>query len=43
MVKETTSGNELLEKVREAYSNAADNLQEAHPFPLGFDFARSIG
>jgi len=43
MVKETTSGNELLEKVREAYSNAADNLQKAHPFPLGFDFARSIG
>ncbi|MBC8281789.1 MAG: methyltransferase domain-containing protein [Chloroflexi bacterium] len=39
----STDDNELLEKVREAYSNAADNLQESHPFPLGFDFAQSIG
>jgi hypothetical protein len=42
MLNETTSGNELLEKVREAYSNAADNLQEAHPFPLGFYFPRAL-
>ncbi|MDE0720010.1 MAG: hypothetical protein OSB75_05570 [Dehalococcoidia bacterium] len=42
MVNETTSGKELLEKIREAYSNAADNLQEAHPFSLGFDFPRAL-
>ena len=39
----SSPGDELLEKVREAYSSAADNVAESHPFPLGFDFAQSLG
>jgi|GEM_PF-2249381 len=39
----SSPGNELREKVREAYSNAAGNVAESHPFPLGFDFAQSLG
>ena len=34
---------ELLDKVREAYSNAADSPGDAHPFPMGYDFALSLG
>ena len=34
---------ELLDKVREAYSNAAANPGDSHPFPNGFDFALSVG
>lgn len=34
---------EFLDKVREAYSNAADNPGDSHPFPIGFDFALSVG
>ena len=34
---------ELLDKVREAYSNAADSPGESHPFPIGYDFALSVG
>ena len=35
--------HELRDKVREAYSNAADTPGDSHPFPLGFDFALSLG
>ncbi len=43
MTKSSSSpGNELLEKVREAYSNAVENVEESHPFPLGFDLAQSL-
>ena len=34
---------ELLGKVREAYSNAADSPGDSHPFPIGYDFALSLG
>ena len=40
---DSTSQDELLGKVREAYSNASDNPGDSHPFPLGFDFAVSLG
>ena len=40
---DSTSQDELLSKVREAYSNASDNPGDSHPFPLGFDFAVSLG
>lgn len=33
----------LLVKVREAYSKAADNPHDSHPFPIGYDFALSLG
>ena len=35
--------DELLDRVREAYSNAADSPWNRHPFPIGRDFARSLG
>lgn len=35
--------DELLNRVREAYSNAADSPWNRHPFPIGRDFARSLG
>ena len=34
---------ELLGKVREAYSDAADSPDSSHPFPMGYDFALSLG
>ena len=40
---DSASSDELLVKVREAYSNASDNPDDSHPFPLGFDFALSLG
>ena len=40
---DSISQDELLGKVREAYSNASDNPGGSHPFPLGFDFAVSLG
>ena len=40
---DSTLADELLDKVREAYSEAADSPGDSHPFPLGFDFAMSIG
>ncbi len=43
MLIDSTSQDELLSKVREAYSNASDNPGGSHPFPLGFDFAVSLG
>ncbi len=33
----------LRDKVREAYSNAADSPGDSHPFPIGYDFALSVG
>jgi len=38
-----TQAQELLEKVREAYSKAADGPDGSHPFPVGYDFALSVG
>lgn len=38
-----TQAQELLEKVREAYSKAADSPGGSHPFPVGYDFALSVG
>ena len=35
--------DELLEKVREAYSKAANHPLDSHPFPVGHDFALSLG
>ena len=35
--------DELLDKVREAYSKAADSPRDSHPFPIGYDFALSLG
>ena len=43
MPVDSTASDDLLVKVREAYSKAADNPQDSHPFPLGFDFALSLG
>jgi SAM-dependent methyltransferase len=43
MQVDSTSPDELLVKVREAYSGASDNPGGSHPFPLGFDFALSLG
>ena len=40
---DSTSPNELLVKVLEAYSSASDNPSDSHPFPPGFDFALSLG
>ena len=40
---DSTERDELLVKVREAYSSASDNPGDSHPFPLGFDFALSLG
>ena len=39
----STSPDELLVKVLEAYSSASDNPSYSHPFPQGFDFALSLG
>ena len=36
-------GKDLLDRVREAYSNAGDNPGASHPFPIGYDFALSVG
>lgn len=38
-----TQAQELLDKVREAYSKAADSPEDSHPFPIGYDFALSVG
>lgn len=40
---DSPQAQELLEKVREAYSNAAESPGDSHPFPLGYDFALSLG
>ena len=40
---DSTSPDELLVKVLEAYSSASDNPSDSHPFPPGFDFALSLG
>ncbi len=40
---DSPQAQELLEKVREAYSNAAESPEDSHPFPLGYDFALSLG
>ena len=43
MLLDAFSPDRLLDKVREAYSEASDNPAGSHPFPLGFDFALSLG
>jgi|GEM_PF-3024026 hypothetical protein len=43
MQTNSTSKRELREKVREAYSNAADSPEDSHPFPVKFHFASSLG
>ena len=43
MLIDSTLADELLDKVREAYSKAADNPRDSHPFPIGYDFALSLG
>ena len=43
MQTNSTSIRELREKVREAYSNAADSPEDSHPFPVKFHFASSLG
>ena len=40
---DSTLADELLDKVREAYSKAADSPLDSHPFPIGYDFALSLG
>ena len=35
--------DELVDKVREAYSEAANHPRDSHPFPIGYDFALSLG
>ena len=35
--------HDLLGRVRDAYSDAATNPQGGHPFPMGYDFAVSVG
>ena len=43
MLLDSTSPDGLIDKVRYAYSEASDNPTGSHPFPLGFDFALSLG
>ncbi len=43
MLLDSTSPDELLSKVREAYSGASDDPGGSHPFPLGLEFALSLG
>jgi len=43
MQLDSALADELLEKVREAYSKAADHPLDSHPFPMGRDFALSLG
>ena len=43
MQTDSAAQDELLVKVREAYSSASDNPNDSHPFPLGLDFALSLG
>lgn len=43
MLMDSTSPDGLLGKVREAYSQASDDPGGSHPFPLGFEFALSLG
>ena len=38
-----TQAQDLLCKVRDAYSEAADSPGDSHPFPVGNDFALSVG
>ena len=40
---ELALADELLDKVREAYSNAADRPGDSHPFPIGYDYALGLG
>lgn len=40
---DTALAHDLLNKVREAYSDAADRPSDSHPFPMGYDFALSLG
>lgn len=35
--------NQLREEVRTVYSTAAENPRGKHPFPVGLDFAESLG
>lgn len=43
MQLDSALADELLEKVREAYSKAADHPLDSPPFPMGRDFALSLG
>ena len=43
MLLDSTSPDGLIDKVRDAYSEASDNPTGSHPFPLGSDFALSLG
>ena len=43
MPTDSTAQDGLLNKVRDAYSQASDNPDGSHPFPIGYDFALSIG
>lgn len=43
MPTDSTSQEGLLGKVRDAYSQASDNPNGSHPFPIGYDFALSLG
>ncbi len=38
-----TKPDELMGKVREAYSDAASDPQDPRPFPMGYEFAVSVG
>ena len=37
------SSQQLREEVRRVYSAAAENPQARHPFPVGREFAESLG
>lgn len=43
MQVDLAQAHKLLDKVREAYSNAADSPGDCHPFPIGYDYALSVG
>lgn len=43
MQVDLAQAHELRDKVREAYSNAADSPGDSHPFPIGYAFALSVG
>lgn len=40
---DSTASDEMMVKVREAYSRASDDPEASHPFPIGFEFALSLG
>jgi len=43
MLTDSISRDELLKKVHKAYSKASDDPDGSNPFPIGFDFALSLG